>query len=163
MRWPDGYILRTQRWKIRGSNPGSRYKLANYHSSCCAGKISTLPLRSFTTKHHFDAPLVTPYFPMKFFVDHFAMKFFVINFSMSFFVLIALFIATLTSWKITVIRGIAVRETRLSASWSPNWGHRKPRAVQHSSIVLRGLRGPFIFPPLCRETPVSRTADVSFF
>ena len=30
----------------------------------------------------------------------------------------------------------------------------------HSTIVFRG---PLIGPPLCRETPVSRTADVSFF
>ena len=30
--------------------------------------------------------------------------------------------------------------------------------VHHSTIVLRGLRGPLIRPTLCRETPVSRNA-----
>ena len=46
-----------------------------------------------------------------------------------------------------------LRDSCLSASWMLNWGI----PVHHSSIVLRGLRGPLIRALLCRETIVSRT------
>ena len=44
-----------------------------------------------------------------------------------------------------------------------NWGSPWIPPVQHSTIVLRDLRGPLIGSPLYRETPISRTANVSFF
>ena len=35
--------------------------------------------------------------------------------------------------------------------------------VHHSTIVLRGLRGSLIRPPLCRETPASRAVNVDIY
>jgi len=34
--------------------------------------------------------------------------------------------------------------------------------VHHSTIILRGLRGPLIMPPLCRKTQVCQAANVRF-
>ena len=53
-------------------------------------------------------------------------------------------------------------------SWGPNFrAPFKPPSVHNRehSIVLRGLRGPLIWGgegPLCRETPVFWTANLSF-
>ena len=65
--------------------------------------------------------------------------------------------------KITAIRRTAVWEVgHLSASWGANWGAPEtPRTI--TALLYWGVWGvPLIGPPLCRETPDSRTANVSF-
>ena len=54
------------------------------------------------------------------------------------------------------------RDLRVSVLWGFIWGLPWNPSDHHSTIVLRGLRGPSIGTPLCRESPVSRTADVIF-
>ena len=52
------------------------------------------------------------------------------------------------------LQSLGIMGDQLSAPWNTSY--------HHSTIVLRSLRGQLIGPPLCRETPVSRTADVFF-
>ena len=66
------------------------------------------------------------------------------------------------SGKTTAIRCIAVRETTVSRHHGEELRPPLKFPVHHSTIILRDLRGPLIGPPLCRETWVSRTANVSF-
>ena len=48
---------------------------------------------------------------------------------------------------------------RLSASWGPI---EDSPGIPPNITTLQCKSGPMIFAPLCRETPVSRTADVIF-
>ena len=55
------------------------------------------------------------------------------------------------------------RGWRLSASWGNNWGpHWNPLMSSKPSVVLKGLRGALIRPPVCRKTIACWTADVIF-
>ena len=56
-----------------------------------------------------------------------------------------------------------LRGRRVSASWGPYWGSPWIPSDYNSIIALRGLRDFLIRLSLCRETLVSRTADVIFF
>ena len=66
--------------------------------------------------------------------------------------------------KTTAIRLIAVRETGVSRHHGGSFEGppETPRTSEYYRI--EGFKwGPLIGPPLCRETPVSRTANVGFF
>ena len=62
----------------------------------------------------------------------------------------------------TAAINVQLSESFLSASWGPMKNLLRNVSEHHNSIVLSGLRGSLIGPPLCRETPVSTTADASF-
>ena len=65
--------------------------------------------------------------------------------------------------KKTTIRRIAVRQTSVSLHQGRQIEGPLKLPIHQSTIVLRYLGGLLIDAPLCRETPVCRTANVCFF
>ena len=75
-----------------------------------------------------------------------------------------------TRFEVSFLKGEFFVSALGTTSSVPGWRNVNERLCitlnptgYHSTIVLRGLRGALIGLPLCRETPASRTADVSLF